>query len=241
MEVAETHYVLKGNRIQPPFPDGMETCVFGTGCFWGTEKGFWRMPGVYSTAVGYTAGTTENPTYREVCSGRTGHNEVVRVVWDPKQISYADILRQFWQSHNPTQGNRQGNDRGTQYRSGIYPTTEAQKEIALKSRIAYQKCIEATGTKITTEVLDPGKATFYYAEDYHQQYLAKPAARPYCSAQPMQIALTPISEWAPDCGVKNLLPPSYWAKHSPKPHCVIGAPNEQIKLSPTEKFFISEL
>merc|ERR1712037_1006068 len=117
--VAETHYVLKGNRIQPPFPEGIQTCVFGTGCFWGTEKGFWRMPGVYSTAVGYTAGTTTNPTYQEVCSGMTGHNEVVQVAWDPKLISFADILRQFWQSHDPTQGTRQGHDSGTQYRSGM--------------------------------------------------------------------------------------------------------------------------
>lgn len=230
MKVADTHYVLKGNQITPPFPKGIQSCVFGTGCFWGSEKGFWRLPGVYSTAVGYIAGTTKNPTYKEVCSGRTNHNEVVQVTWDPKLVSFADILRQFWQSHDPSQGMRQGNDRGTQYRSGIYTATDAQQAIALKSRVAYQKCLKGSGKKITTEVLSDKNLPFYYAEDDHQQYLAKPGARPYCSAQPLQIALPPVSEWAPDCGLKNLLPPAYWTKYSPTPHCVIGQPNEQIRL-----------
>lgn len=171
MPVPEKHYV-NGNPLKPPFPEGMEMAIFGMGCFWGAERKFWQLDGVYTTAVGYAAGSTPNPTYREVCSGMTGHNEVVFVVYDPKKISYEDLLKVFWESHNPTQGMRQGNDAGTQYRSGIYTYTSAQKELAEASKEAYQKALSAQEyPNITTEILDAPE--FYYAEDYHQQYLAK--------------------------------------------------------------------
>ncbi len=169
--VPEKHFV-SGNRIVPPFPDGMELACFGLGCFWGAEKAFWKMDGVYSTAVGYAQGYTPNPTYEEVCTGRTGHNEVVRVVFDPKKLSYEALLKTFWESHDPTQGMRQGNDAGTQYRSGIYTTSAEQMTSALASKVAYDAALKKVGYEpITTEVLDAGP--FYYAEDYHQQYLAK--------------------------------------------------------------------
>ncbi|WP_247215021.1 peptide-methionine (S)-S-oxide reductase MsrA [Synechococcus sp. C9] len=171
MPVPENHYV-NGSRLTPPFPEGMELAMFGMGCFWGAERKFWQMPGVYSTAVGYAAGFTPNPTYQEVCTGMTGHNEVVRVVFDPQQVSYSDLLKTFWESHNPTQGMRQGNDVGTQYRSGIYVYSPQQRELAEQSRDAYQKVLSAAGYgAITTEILDAPE--FYYAEAYHQQYLAK--------------------------------------------------------------------
>lgn len=171
MPVPPTHFV-SGHRLSPPFPKGMEMAMFGLGCFWGAERQFWQQKGVYSTAVGYAAGITPNPTYQEVCSGMTGHNEVVRVVFDPGVTSYADLLRVFWEAHDPTQGMRQGNDRGTQYRSGIYVYGNEQKALAEASRAAYQKALDNAGRKsITTEILDAPE--FYYAEDYHQQYLAK--------------------------------------------------------------------
>jgi peptide-methionine (S)-S-oxide reductase len=171
MPVPELHFV-SGNRITPPFPQGMELALFGMGCFWGVEKIFWAMPGVYSTAAGYAGGITANPTYEEVCTGRTGHNEVVRVVFDPRQVSYGDLLRVFWESHDPTQGMRQGNDVGTQYRSGIYASGAAQRQAALDSRDAFAKALAKAGFgATTTEIIDA--PTFYYAEDYHQQYLAK--------------------------------------------------------------------
>ncbi|MEN9214498.1 MAG: peptide-methionine (S)-S-oxide reductase MsrA [Gloeomargarita sp. DG02_4_bins_56] len=171
MPVPEKHYV-NGNRLTPPFPAGMELAMFGMGCFWGAEKKFWQMPGVYSTMVGYAAGFTPNPTYQEVCTGMTGHNEVVRVVFDPQQVSYAELLKTFWENHNPTQGMRQGNDVGTQYRSGIYVYSPAQREWAEQTRAAYQKVLTEAGYgAITTEILDAPE--FYYAEAYHQQYLAK--------------------------------------------------------------------
>ncbi|MEH2287815.1 peptide-methionine (S)-S-oxide reductase MsrA [Nostoc sp.] len=171
MSVTATHYVNK-NPLKPPFPDGLEKAIFGLGCFWGAERKFWQLKGVYTTAVGYAAGFTPNPTYEEVCSGRTGHNEVVLVVFDPKVISYAELLKVFWESHNPTQGMRQGNDTGTQYRSGIYVYSENQKQQAEASREAYQQALNDAGYgKITTEILDAPE--FYYAEAYHQQYLAK--------------------------------------------------------------------
>ena len=171
MPVSDRHFVT-GNRLEPPFPDGMELALFGMGCFWGAEKKFWQLPGVHSTSVGYAAGFTPNPTYAEVCSGLTGHNEVVRVVFDPKTVSYESLLRAFWESHDPTQGMRQGNDVGTQYRSGIYVYGDAQKAAAESSRTMYQAELERGGYgTITTEIL-PAPA-FYYAEDYHQQYLAK--------------------------------------------------------------------
>ncbi len=171
MPVPGSHFVL-GNPLEPPFPAGMELALFGIGCFWGAEQKFWQAGGVFSTAVGYAAGSTPNPTYHEVCSGRTGHNEVVRVVFDPRQTSYEEMLKIFWESHDPTQGMRQGNDAGTQYRSGIYTTSEDQRRAALASRDAYGERLAAAGLgTITTEILDAPE--FYYAEDYHQQYLAK--------------------------------------------------------------------
>jgi peptide-methionine (S)-S-oxide reductase len=165
------HFV-NGHPLEPPFPEGMRRALFGMGCFWGAEKKFWQTPGVFSTAVGYAAGATPNPTYREVCTGRTGHNETVLVVFDPARVSYEDLLRVFWESHDPTQGMRQGNDTGTQYRSGIYTFDEAQLAAAKASKAAFEKELVAAGYgAITTEIL-PAPA-FTYAEDYHQQYLAK--------------------------------------------------------------------
>jgi peptide-methionine (S)-S-oxide reductase len=171
MPVPESHHVL-GTRLQAPFPEGLEKAMFGMGCFWGAERKFWTLKGVYSTAVGYAAGTTPNPTYREVCSGQTGHSEVVLVAFDPKQISYEDLLKVFWENHDPTQGMRQGNDVGTQYRSGIYYYDDKQREAAERTRDAFQqKLSEAGYSAITTEILPAPE--FYYAEDYHQQYLSK--------------------------------------------------------------------
>lgn len=171
MPVPDKHYV-NGNPLTPPFPEGMEMALFGLGCFWGAERKFWQQDGVYSTSVGYAAGHTPNPTYQEVCSGRTGHNEVVRVVYDPKVISYEALLKVFWESHNPTQGMRQGNDVGTQYRSGIYVYSDEQRKLAEASKQAYQEALKKAGYgDITTEILDAPE--FYYAEEYHQQYLAK--------------------------------------------------------------------
>jgi peptide-methionine (S)-S-oxide reductase len=169
--VPATHYV-NGNPLQPPYPVGLEMTMVGMGCFWGAERKFWQLDGVFVTAVGYAGGYTPNPTYREVCSGMTGHNEVVRVVFDPTVISYEQLLKTFWENHDPTQGMRQGNDVGTQYRSGVYVYSEEQKKLAEESRDAYQQALSKAGYgKITTEILDAPE--FYYAEDYHQQYLAK--------------------------------------------------------------------
>ena len=171
MPVSPEHYI-SGNRLEPPFPDGLERAMFGLGCFWGAEKQFWQLPGVYSTAVGYAAGQTQDPTYREVCSGMTGHAEAVLVVFDPKVVRYEDLLKVFWESHDPTQGMRQGNDVGTQYRSGIYTYSDGQKRSAEASRDMFQRELSAARYgKITTEILPAPE--FYYAEDYHQQYLAK--------------------------------------------------------------------
>lgn len=171
MPVPDRHFV-NGNPLKPPFPAGMELALFGMGCFWGAERKFWQLDGVYSTSVGYAAGATPNPTYQEVCSGLTGHNEVVRVVYDPQKISYEDLLKAFWENHNPTQGMRQGNDAGTQYRSGIYVSNADQRQLAEASKQAYQNALKSEGySQITTEILDAPE--FYYAEDYHQQYLAK--------------------------------------------------------------------
>ncbi len=168
---AETHFV-NGRALKGPYPQGLETAVFAMGCFWGVERIFWKMPGVYVTAVGYVDGLTPNPTYQEVCSGHTGHTEAVLVVFDPKVVSYADLLKAFWENHDPTQGMRQGNDVGTQYRSGIYPINDAQLQAAEASRAAYQTALAARGFgPITTEIEPAGP--FYFAEDYHQQYLAK--------------------------------------------------------------------
>jgi peptide-methionine (S)-S-oxide reductase len=171
MPVVAQH-VVSGNPLTGPFPENLQQTVFGLGCFWGAERKFWALPGVYTTAVGYSAGHTQNPTYQEVCSGMTGHNEVVLVVFDPEQISYRQLLKVFWESHNPTQGMQQGNDSGTQYRSGIYAADDAQLVQAEESRNEFQQQLTAAGYgPVTTEIVPAGE--FFYAEDYHQQYLAK--------------------------------------------------------------------
>ena len=177
LPVTDLH-VVNGHRMIAPFPPGMRLALFGFGCFWGAERKFWQTEGVYVTAVGYASGHTPNPTYEEVCSGMTGHNEVVQVVYDPDVVPYTTLLKVFWESHNPTQGMRQGNDMGTQYRSGIYTYDASQQAQAQASRAAYQQALHAAGLgEITTEILDA--PAFYYAEDYHQQYLAK-NPRGYC-------------------------------------------------------------
>jgi peptide-methionine (S)-S-oxide reductase len=171
MPLPDAHFVNR-HRIAPPFPDGLQRAMFGMGCFWGAERKFWQLEGVYTTAVGYAAGQTENPTYQEVCSGMTGHAEVVLVVFDPKIVTFDDLLKVFWENHNPTQGMRQGNDVGTQYRSGIYYYDEEQRRAAERSRDMYQQRLSAAGHgTITTDILPAPE--FYYAEEYHQQYLAK--------------------------------------------------------------------
>ena len=171
MAVSPAHHV-NGNTIIPPFPDNMHMAMFGLGCFWGAEKSFWQLPGVFSTAVGYSAGYTPNASYDEVCSGMTGHNEVVRVIFDPDEISFQQLLIAFWQAHDPTQGMRQGNDRGTQYRSGIYYYDDQQKALALQSKEQFQQALTSAGHGVITTEIIPA-TEFYYAEDYHQQYLAK--------------------------------------------------------------------
>jgi peptide-methionine (S)-S-oxide reductase len=169
--VPERHYVL-GTPLEPPYPAGLEEAYFGLGCFWGAERLFWETDGVYTTAVGYQGGFTANPTYEEVCSAHTGHAEIVKVVFDPAKVSYEQLLKVFWESHDPTQGMRQGNDVGTQYRSALYVTSDAQKQAAVATRDAFQPVLSNGGYgEITTEIADA--ATFFYAEDYHQQYLAK--------------------------------------------------------------------
>jgi len=169
--VKNKHFVT-GHSIIPPFPENMQQAIFALGCFWGAERKFWQYPNIYSTAVGYTGGYTSSPTYEEVCSGLTGHTEAVKVIYDPALTSYDELLKLFWESHNPTQGMRQGNDTGTQYRSGIYTTTQEQFDAAVESKDHYQQRLNEAGfNRITTEILPAG--SFYYAEDYHQQYLAK--------------------------------------------------------------------
>ncbi|MFI6238854.1 peptide-methionine (S)-S-oxide reductase MsrA [Micromonospora sp. NPDC050795] len=183
MPVADRHEVL-GTPLQGPFPEGLQVAVFGMGCFWGAERLFWTLPGVYTTSAGYAGGITKNPTYEETCSGRTGHAEVVQVVYDPGKINYEDLLKVFWENHDPTQGMRQGNDVGTQYRSAIYTTTDEQRTIAESSRDAFQPIVARTGKgAITTEIAPLG--SYYFAEDYHQQYLA-PTKNPngYCNHGP---------------------------------------------------------
>ncbi|MGC4809265.1 peptide-methionine (S)-S-oxide reductase MsrA [Micromonospora sp. DT228] len=183
MPVADRHEVL-GTPLKGPFPEGLQVAVFGMGCFWGAERLFWTLPGVYTTSAGYAGGSTKNPTYEETCSGRTGHAEVVQVVYDPSKINYEDLLKVFWENHDPTQGMRQGNDVGTQYRSAIYTTTDEQRTIAESSRDAFQPIVSRAGKgEITTEIAPLG--SYYFAEDYHQQYLA-PTKNPngYCNHGP---------------------------------------------------------
>jgi peptide-methionine (S)-S-oxide reductase len=197
LKVAPQHFV-NGHRIVPPFPAGLQVADFGLGCFWGAERLFWSLPGVYSTAVGYAGGLTPNPTYEEVCTGETGHAEVVRVVYDPQKTDYEDLLKVFWESHDPTQGMRQGNDVGTQYRSAIYVRDPEQRRAAEESRRAYQGQLAAAGRgAITTEIKDAPE--FFYAEDYHQQYLAK-NPNGYCGiggcGVPFKLAELPVGEKA---------------------------------------------
>lgn len=191
MFVPEVHFVLE-TPLKPPFPQETEQVLVGMGCFWGAERKFWQLAGVFTTAVGYAAGYTPNPTYREVCSGRTGHNEVVLVVYDPQKIPFEQVLKVFWESHDPTQGMRQGNDAGTQYRSGIYCTTPGQRQVAERSRNIFQASLKHAGYPlITTEIIDA--PTFYYAEEYHQQYLAKNPGG-YCGLGGTGVCFPPKSE-----------------------------------------------
>jgi peptide-methionine (S)-S-oxide reductase len=185
MQVSQNHFV-NGNTIIPPFPSHLEQIIFGLGCFWGAERRFWQQSGVFSTAVGFTGGQIPHPTYDDVCTGLTNHNEVVKIIFDPTIISFKQLLVVFWESHNPTQGMRQGNDRGTQYRSGIYTFSKEQQDIAIKSQEQYQEQLfTAELGKITTEILNAPE--FYYAEDYHQQYLAK-NPQGYCGLQGLEIS-----------------------------------------------------
>jgi len=238
MKISKNHAVL-GNQMEGPWPENTKVCVFANGCFWGSEKGIWRLPGggIYSTAVGYAAGYTPNPTYEECCSGKTGSSEAVQVVFDPEKVSLVDILRWFWEAHDPTAGMGQGNDRGTQYRSGLYYFDDEQKLLFEASKNAYQKALKEAGKgrgPITTEILPASnyEQVFYYGEDYHQQYLAKPGARPYCSAQPQVVSLPPFESWCPaELQEKHApkLPEEFWKVHGPKPHCVIRSPNPPIE------------
>ena len=239
------HFVL-GNKIDE-VPDGYEVAVYGNGCFWGSEKGAWRFPfGIHSTAVGYCGGFTPNPTYEEACSGRTGHTEGVRVVFNPEEVSFVDVLRWFWEAHDPCSGMGQGNDRGSQYRSGFYYFSDDQKKLIEASKDAYEKALaEQTGKdrKITTEIAaasdyDQYGGVWYYAEQYHQQYLAKPGARPYCSAQPQGVSLPDYDEWCPFPEgseerekYRPKLPESFWKSNAPQRGCsVVNAPNEPVAM-----------
>jgi len=237
-------HVILGNKLEE-VPDGHEVAVFANGCFWGSEKGIWRMPkGIHSTAVGYCGGFSPNPTYEEACSGRTGHTEGVRVVYDPESVSFVDILRWFWEAHDPCSGMGQGNDRGTQYRSGFYHFNEEQEQLIKSSKVAYEaRLTEATGRErpITTEIAassdyDKYGGLWFYGEKYHQQYLATPGARPYCSAQPQGVSLPDYEEWCPFPEGSELrekyrptLPESFWGKNAPQKGCsVVNSPNEPI-------------
>jgi peptide-methionine (S)-S-oxide reductase len=234
------HFVL-GNKIEE-VPAGFQEAVFANGCFWGSEKGIWRLPkGIHSTAVGYCAGFTKNPTYEEACSGLTGHTEGVRVVYDPSQVSFVDILRWFWEAHDPCSGMGQGNDRGSQYRSGFYYFNEEQEQLIKASKEAYEARLGGKKA-ITTEIAsasdyDQYGGLWYFGEAYHQQYLAKPGSRPYCSAQPQGVSVPEYDEWCPFPEGSELrekhrptLPASFWNKNAPQRGCsVVNAPNEPIK------------
>ena len=220
---AANHAVL-GSALKAPLMADQAEAVFACGCFWGAEKGFWRLPGVVSTAVGYAGGDVDHPSYGQVCSGRTGHTEVVRVVWSQPAVDFSDLLKLFWECHDPTQGNRQGNDTGSQYRSAIYTTTEQQLNLALASRDAYQHALLDRGFgEITTEIRSNQR--FFFAEDYHQQYLAKPGSRPYCSAMPTGVTLTDFK------GANYKLPPSVWQNYDwSVQHCILRSDNSPILL-----------
>ena len=216
------HTILK-NDLSQKLKDNEEEILFGCGCFWGAEKGFWRLPGIISTAVGYAGGEKDDPTYREVCSGLTGHTEVVRVVWDNNKIDLSDLLKLFWECHDPTQGNRQGNDSGSQYRSAIYTKNKDQFIKVIESKKSYQKELEKNGFGlITTEIKNDIK--FYFAEDYHQQYLAKPGSRPYCSAMPTKVQFKDFS------GSNFKLNEKIWSNYNwDISHCILRGENTPFK------------
>ena len=216
------HTILKTD-ISADLKNNEEEILFGCGCFWGAEKGFWRLPGIISTAVGYAGGSKENPSYREVCTGLTGHTEVVRVVWNNNEIDQSDLLKLFWECHDPTQGNRQGNDNGSQYRSAIYTTSNNQLVKALASRESYQKELKDNGFgEITTEIENNIK--FYFAEEYHQQYLAKPGSRPYCSAMPTKVEFRNFN------GSNFKLNKIVWLNYNwDISHCILRGENTPIK------------
>ncbi len=218
------HTILK-NDLFADLRDNEEEILFGCGCFWGAEKGFWRLPGIISTAVGYAGGEKENPNYREVCTGLTGHTEVVRVVWNNEEIDQSDLLKLFWECHDPTQGNRQGNDSGSQYRSAIYTSNNNQLIKAIESKKSYQKELLRHGFgEITTEISNNIK--FYFAEDYHQQYLAKPGSRPYCSAMPTKV------EFKDFIGSNFKLNEKIWSNYNwDIRHCILRGDNNPIQLN----------
>ena len=216
------HAILKTDLYAQP-KDNEEEIFFGCGCFWGAEKGFWRLPGVVNTSVGYAGGERENPNYRQVCSGLTGHTEVVRVVWNNNKIDLSDLLKLFWECHDPTQGNRQGNDCGSQYRSAIYTTSKEQLTKVTESKNSYQKELENNGFgEITTEIQNGIK--FYFAEDYHQQYLAKPGSRPYCSAMPTKVKFKDFT------GANFKLNEKVWTNYNwDISHCILRGENTPIE------------
>lgn len=221
---ADGRHAVLGTAIHAPIAADQAVALFGCGCFWGAEKGFWRLPGVISTAVGYAGGNDPSPTYERVCRGSTGHAEVVRVVWNPAIVDFSDLLKLFWECHDPTQGDRQGNDRGSQYRSAIFVNDPALLTLARSSRQAYQDALGSRGFgPITTDVRSD--QAFYPAEAYHQQYLAKPGSRPYCSAQPTQV---PLGDFA---GASYRLPATVWDHYDwSVSHCVLRSDNSPIRL-----------
>ena len=223
---AGDRHVVLGSALRAPLMEDQEEIIFGCGCFWGAEKGFWRLPGVISTSVGYAGGETDHPSYDQVCSGRTGHTEVVRVVWSTPALDVSDLLKLFWECHDPTQGDRQGNDRGSQYRSAIYTTTARQMQMAEASRAWYQNALSAAGHgEITTEIA--ADRAYYFAESYHQQYLARPGSRPYCSAMPTGIRLGNFD------GADYRLPEKVWSHYDWSiSHCVLRGDNSPITLNP---------
>ncbi len=221
------HAILK-NDIKAELKNNEEEIYFGCGCFWGAEKGFWRLPGVKSTAVGYAGGNTNKPNYREVCSGMTGHTEVVKVVWNTDKIDISDLLKLFWECHDPTQGNRQGNDIGTQYRSAIYTTKDNHQQKAIESKKSYQEQLSKYGYgQITTEIKQDIK--FFFAEEYHQQYLAKPGSRPYCSAMPTKVLFNKFE------GSNFMLSEEIWKNYNWEiSHCILRGENTPIPLPTNE-------
>ena len=216
------HTILK-NDLSSELKDNEEEILFGCGCFWGAEKGFWRLPGIISTSVGYAGGEKENPSYREVCTGLTGHTEVVRVVWNNNEIDQSDLLKLFWECHDPTQGNRQGNDSGSQYRSAIYTTNKGQLVKAISSRESYQQELRKNGFgEITTEIAN--NIQFFFAEEYHQQYLSKPGSRPYCSAMPTKVEFKNFN------GSNFKLNNTIWQHYNwDISHCILRGENTPIK------------